>query len=951
MEIKTSVKSSIKTLSNLNKKFKPIGKKIQLVLDNSKFCSSFFNEKNVPYYPDTLVHKLNDNSQITDSLASIIELIQNLKNQTENPDIKSDTIINEKIFNQLKTELDRHREYLNENQITKIEKISNNVLDKDTLNRLLSSLLNDLKKKNKLPTVKKSVISKSVISENNKILQNIVNSELSGKVRLVVEKLFDITELRRISQKLVNAKPQISAKENVKNISEKPHKLKRLLEFRTNIFEKIPKSLLKIYVPKFERKVIITTKTKELPTAYSKPLYIHRLIKPKTLNFLRKKILSTNKFTNFVFSRQKDNLSQEVKNIFQNHVSSTAKLVNIEKRENVFEDITKKKITKEKKINSQSIKVKKNVVDEKITDKKVKTSVKKLKKISSKQKNEEIINKKKLVKSDISKKQSSTKTTDFTETENYKTSLEKQKFLREKQEKIKTFKAIESKIISISKTQEQRILDTLTRKNITKTSNIFAKNILNKNNFEKFFVKSNLLNNYIQKNKKIIQKNLDLTKVIQNNKILEIIKKSKLAKLSKISNREIKFVFLDKFAKNYIEEDKIINKITKNKLFKQNVKNLKLEHRDEIRNINLLKSATKIKNLNKKIINDDNITKKTKILTNKIHTVRNKRNKQLSNTIFIDEKFVEKLNENQKIKNKNYVKRNNFLETNLNKLVNIDEKNLINSKKIFNDYKIENLIRRKQKGITRNLLNKTTVNSLSHIKLGTVNDNIIKEFEINNDFLISPSRNISQRVYRKILNREIPIDSTIYEPILKKEILINTAKHNRKIQKNFISERENIFKEIGQKNNRDILQNKVRNIRKFTHRNFYDDIDNKKIIEKKLITNTTKNFQAPNTKMIYKLEKEYQKQEKMENKKKTSKQENRDSTKNQQKPLKQVTHDDRKKSQKRSPERKEKIPTIDEITDLIDEKLDSLNLGGLADRIMVKFENKILMDRRRVGMI
>lgn len=952
MEIKPLVKPSIKTLSTFNIKIKTITKKFNTITNNVKFCKSFFHEENHTYESDKLVHKVQDNSEITDGIASIIDLIQNLKTENENPEVQSNTLINEKIFNQLKTELDKHREYLNENQVTQIEKISNNVLDRDTLNKLLSSLLNDLKKKFKAESSEKPASSGVIVRNNRKILEKNANLEFLEKTNVVLKRLFGVFESSNIIDKSSPIAPKTFFIDRIRHINQKfsPYS-KKILQFQTQILKKIPENILEFYPPELKSQITKIIKTKK--SINTRPRFsTQNLISSRNSEFLKSTAYSTNKLIDFVYLRQKNNLSRDVKNIFQNRTFRTTKLVNLEKKEDVHEEIANEKHVSEKKIESKSSKIKKEISSEKTTTKKTKTSVKKIKKLTSKIEDEQITNRKKVIKTDVERRQKNAKITDYTDSTEYQTVSEKQKIRREKRKKLNTFKAIESKIISISKSQEQRIIDSITKKNVLKASSVFAKNILNKVNFEKFFVKSNLLNNYVTKNKKVIQKNLGLTKIINNENILDTLKKVKLDRFSKAISKKTNFVFLNKFVNNFSEDHKILERINKNKLIESHIKDKKIEQKNRIQNINLLKEAIKINKINKKLFDNYKFKKITgKIFeTKKFKSVNE--NKKINDRIFVDEKFIEKINENNILNRSNRVTNNEILEKDIEKILNINQNKILNNKKIIHDYKIRNFFDEKQTGLTRKLFERKAIDSFRHIDLRKINKEIEKKFEKRENFLITPPALTNAKISRKFINRNIPIDSVVYEPITNRETILNVLRHNKKIKKIITGERENLFKEIG---NAGILSSDRRRIstsRKFTHRNLYDDIVNKNVLQKNLIIDTTVTNRHPKTtNMVYKLEKNFPENRETQNvnarqKEKTTyservKDSKRDSTQNETK----------KSYRKPVVQNQQKNLTLKEINDLIDEKLGNLNLDEVTNNAMAMFEDKLRMDRRRVGLV
>ena len=151
---------------------------------NTSFCQSFIKKINISTTvsdediarESNLVYSLPKSSEFDyDAIQAIIDLLLQLRaaQSDQNVFVQNNTVVRQQILRQLKNELTRVQSGLTQNQIKKLNVVSSNTFDEDTLNELLNSLLEDSKKKldeNKSKRKNNAIVSKNT---NTEILHNL----------------------------------------------------------------------------------------------------------------------------------------------------------------------------------------------------------------------------------------------------------------------------------------------------------------------------------------------------------------------------------------------------------------------------------------------------------------------------------------------------------------------------------------------------------------------------------------------------------------------------------------------------------------------------------------------------------------------------------------------------------------------------------------------------------
>ena len=128
--------------------------------NNSSFCGAIFKQNKITSIIDDESSSFEERGDLVynlsasfgydqDVLAKIIELLLQLRaaQSEQNVFVQNNTVVKEQILSQLKNEILRVNNRLTKSQIKNLEVVSSNSFDKEVLDSILKSLLEDAKKK------------------------------------------------------------------------------------------------------------------------------------------------------------------------------------------------------------------------------------------------------------------------------------------------------------------------------------------------------------------------------------------------------------------------------------------------------------------------------------------------------------------------------------------------------------------------------------------------------------------------------------------------------------------------------------------------------------------------------------------------------------------------------------------------------------------------------------
>jgi hypothetical protein len=168
MHIKKILKGSERRMSDASNKdlritkgllnYDTDGRRLLILSGNQSFCNNLRKKVNISttladeevYRNSELVYSLPKSSNFDyDAIQAIIDLLLQLRAAQGGQDVlvQNNTVLKNQILGQLKNELVNARSGLTRGQAEKLQVVSSNIFDEDTLNNLLKSLLKDSKKK------------------------------------------------------------------------------------------------------------------------------------------------------------------------------------------------------------------------------------------------------------------------------------------------------------------------------------------------------------------------------------------------------------------------------------------------------------------------------------------------------------------------------------------------------------------------------------------------------------------------------------------------------------------------------------------------------------------------------------------------------------------------------------------------------------------------------------
>lgn len=238
-------KNKLPEVKSLIKVKAPLG--IVGLKNNSNFCGAIFNQNRITSVVDDNYSPFEERSDLIynlsaasgygqEALARIIELLLQLRaaQNDQNVFVQNNTVVKEQILSQLKNEILRVNNRLTKNQVKNLEVVSSNSFDKEVLDSLLKSLLEDAKKKlesNESPVTYSGrfirILNDSVINKINRISSNFISSEKYKKN--LVNRIYRETsfEDKFIKDKIIHLEPTFKKAKFIVDAAQKDIKAKK----------------------------------------------------------------------------------------------------------------------------------------------------------------------------------------------------------------------------------------------------------------------------------------------------------------------------------------------------------------------------------------------------------------------------------------------------------------------------------------------------------------------------------------------------------------------------------------------------------------------------------------------------------------------------------------------------------------------------------------------------
>ena len=227
--------------------------------NNSSFCGAIFKQNKITSIIDDESSPFEERGDLVynlsasfgygqDVLAKIIELLLQLRaaQSEQNVFVQNNTVVKEQILSQLKNEILRVNNRLTKSQIKNLEVVFSNSFDKEVLDSILKSLLEDAKKKlesNESPVTYSGkllrILNDSVINKINRISSNYIGSEKYKKN--LINRVYRETsfEDRFLKDKIVHLEPTFKKAKFIVDAAEKDVKSKKAAKERVRTQKEI----------------------------------------------------------------------------------------------------------------------------------------------------------------------------------------------------------------------------------------------------------------------------------------------------------------------------------------------------------------------------------------------------------------------------------------------------------------------------------------------------------------------------------------------------------------------------------------------------------------------------------------------------------------------------------------------------------------------------------------